>query len=65
MELYQDLIFKVYQDKIAELDLDIKQIIEMECYRALRQIREIISNEDLDDKECFQRIEEIVSVLNP
>ena len=63
MELCQELISKVYRDKIAELDLDIKQIIEMECYKALRQIKEIISNDNFDDKECFQKIEEIVSVF--
>ena len=39
------------------------QLVELRCFQALRQIKEIISDPTLSDAECFQRIEAIVCVL--
>ena len=38
-------------------------IIRDRCYRALCRIKEILEDETLEDPECFQKIEEIVCVL--
>ena len=33
------------------------------AYRALRKIREIVRDDSLRDKECFQQIEEVICTL--
>ncbi len=38
-------------------------VVEGQCYQALQKIKAILNNETLDDKECFQKIEEIVCIL--
>ena len=38
-------------------------IIRDRCYRALCRIKEILEDETPEDPECFQKIEEIVCVL--
>lgn len=35
----------------------------LRCYCAIEQIKEILKDDRLDDKECFWRIEEIVVVF--
>ncbi len=37
--------------------------MEQECYQALLKIKEIIEDESLNDAECFEKIEEIIRVL--
>lgn len=63
MELYQDMILRIYQEKTAGLDLDIKKIMEMKCYQALAQIRTVLNDEQLNDADCFKQIEEIVCIF--
>ena len=36
---------------------------EKRCFVLLEQIRQILADDTLDDPECFQRIEAIVSLL--
>ena len=38
-------------------------LIEMECYRILEEIKKIIRDDDLSDKECFYRIEKLVCLF--
>ena len=33
------------------------------CYQAMERIYQVLSDDTLDDPECFQRIEQIVCVL--
>ena len=40
----------------------LKEILENESYSALAKIREIIRNHKLDDRECFEEIEQIVLI---
>ena len=42
------------------LQLNAKEIVELQCLKTLRRIKEILSDETLEDKECFEQIEEIV-----
>ena len=44
-------------------DGEIKEIIEMQCYKVLVEIREILADDKLDDCECFARIEKLVCVF--
>ncbi len=53
---------KLYQQMITEFDLE--QILKDKCYSALEEICEIIKNEEYSDKECFEKIERIISVYN-
>lgn len=46
-----------------ELKINAGEIVEMQCYQALRRIREIVRDDTLEDKECFERIERIICEL--
>ena len=39
---------------------ELKELFQLECYKAFREIKQIIDNQDLSDKDCFSQIEEIV-----
>lgn len=67
MELWEELLCRAAIQANVEIKLpsnfDLTKILENECYKALMQIKEVISDSDLDDKECFDRIEKIVCVF--
>ena len=68
MELYKEIFAEILRRgevKITfpEFSGDITNAIESESYKALCQIRKIIADDSLDDKECFWRIEKIVRVF--
>ncbi|MEG2205196.1 MAG: hypothetical protein RRY03_00835 [Oscillospiraceae bacterium] len=46
-----------------QLQINANEIIHLECYKALSEIKLILENDDLDDKECFVKIEEIVCLF--
>ncbi len=65
MELYKEILANILrkeeiQISFPNLKLDAAQIIEFECYKALKTIKAIIEDDSLEDKECFMKIEEIV-----
>ena len=63
MEVYEQILM----NKALELSTGAKelasQMVELECYRILLEIKEVIENEKLDDPECFERIEDILTVF--
>lgn len=68
MELYQELLAHALAEDIAEhimpfLVADSKEIVQMRCYQALNQIKEIIHDDTQSDEECFLKIEKIIAVL--
>ena len=68
MELYKELLIEAFKSNEAqvffpELHIDATEIVRLECYRALNQIKNIIANDALSDRECFMRIEQIVCLL--
>ena len=69
MELFQKILAQVFaQEKIQitfpELATQIvQQIVEAECYIALKQIWSILDDDSLEDSECFMRIEEVVRIF--
>ncbi|HIZ94824.1 hypothetical protein [Flavonifractor sp. An112] len=68
MELYQEILAHILQNttvciSFPELKCDISALVEQECYQALQKIQAILRDDRLDDAECFQKIEEIVCVI--
>lgn len=65
MELYEEIIAKILAQNGAKAllpELDIGNIVMNECYRALNMIKAVLEDDSLADKDCFQRIEEIVTI---
>lgn len=65
MKLYKEILVDILQRKevqvtFPDLEIDPAEIVERTCYRTLEQIKAVIHDDSLDDKECFMRIEEIV-----
>ncbi len=66
--MYKELLSRVLSQSCMEVrfpDLkpDAQAIVEMECYKALKRIKEILEDDELEDEECFMKIEEIVCVF--
>ncbi len=40
-----------------------EQIIEKECYKVLNKVKAIIQDENLEDAECFDKIEQIICLF--
>ncbi|MBQ9784163.1 MAG: hypothetical protein IJW29_01545 [Clostridia bacterium] len=67
MELWEEMAHYVLQNPhngkpLAQTE-GLNALLETECYRALKRIKEIVENEALDDADCFERIEEVVREL--
>ena len=65
MDLYQEILISALSKEkmriiFPDLEINAKEIIETESYKALQKIKEIIQDSSLDDKECFMKIEEII-----
>mgnify|MGYP000274759265 CR=1 FL=1 len=68
MELYKEILTKVFATKevkitFSDLQIDPKEIVEMQCYRVLQKIKTVIQDDSLTDNECFMKIEEIVGIF--
>lgn len=68
MRLYQEMLAHYLSQENAQilfpnLHLDAMDIVESEALQVIQKIQAIITDDSLEDKECFMRIEEIVSVL--
>ena len=67
MELWQEIIAhelrKNSQNESAMPEIYINEMLNNKCYQALKEIKDIIENDDLNDAECFDKIEEIVCVF--
>ena len=67
MELWKELLICGLQDENFEFnymsDNVLKQMIEVESYKILMQIKKLIDDDNFSDKDCFIKIEEILNVL--
>ena len=65
MELMKELFIDFLRSENFEEELKriFETIVEKECYKALKKIKEIIQNDDLEDSECFSKIEEMVCLF--
>ena len=64
MEMHEQILAQaIAEDVIPKLRIDSERLVEMKCYQTLLQIYDIVSDDTLDDPECFIRIERIVCAL--
>lgn len=68
MELYKEILIEILKYDVARVEFshvktDAAEIIDSVSYRALEKIKEIIEDEQLGDKECFEKIEKIVQLF--
>ena len=65
MELYKEILARVLEKEalhvtFPNLELNAKEIVELQCYQALQRIKAIIEDDNLSDCAC---VEEIVRVF--
>lgn len=67
MELWQEIMYNLLQKQTISIQFpqapDLKDVLESECYQTLQKIKEVLNDDTLDDKECFERIEQIVCLF--
>jgi hypothetical protein len=68
MDLYKDILINLLKESTVEVRFKnfrfhSDEVVESECYKALRAIRAILNNDKLDDYECFRRIEMVVCLF--
>lgn len=64
MELYHQLLaLNFSESERFDQAINAPSIVEGICYRTLCAIRDILADDSLDDKECFQKIEQIVCLF--
>ena len=67
MELWQEILANILEKQEVKISFpqapNMEKLFEKECYKALKRISEIIKNKDVDDEECFMRIEAIICEL--
>lgn len=68
MEMYKEILINILRQENIEvsfpnLKIEPEKILSLVCYRALERIKEIIQNDDLDDAECFGKIEEVIQTM--
>ena len=61
MELYKELLVKALEKGEVHVlfpssQLSVNEIVEMQCYQALQEIKAIIDNDALSDFECIEEI---------
>ena len=65
MDLHEKILLEsIAKDVIPSLQIDWSRLIELKSYQTICRIHEIVSDDRLDDPECFHRIEEIVCALD-
>ncbi len=67
MKLWRELLISGLQNESCTFDYIgdklLREIIEKQCYKVLLQIKNIVNDELLSDKDCFNKIEEIIYAL--
>ena len=59
-----DLYLEIFREVLSTLaGVDLKELMDSICYRALCRIRNIIRDETLSDPECFRQIEAVISTF--
>lgn len=68
MDLYKEILSNILKRQdinimFPNLHISARDILEMECYKALHKIKAIIEDDSLEDTECFIKIEETVCLF--
>ncbi len=65
MDLYKEILISALakeelQISFPHFDGNIEKLFENECYKIIQRIKDILDDDSLEDKECFERIERLV-----
>lgn len=64
MEQYERILCEtIAHEVIPSLRLHAADLVELKCYQAVSEIYAIVSDDAIDDVECFRKIEKIVCTL--
>ena len=68
MELYKDMLHRILETEEFEIllpkwNMTMEEMMEMKCYQALNEIKKILEDDTLEDAECFESIEKIITVF--
>ena len=68
LELYEEILAKALANQemqitFPNLQINPTEIVASESYRALQQIKVILTDDSLSDSECFLKIEEIICLF--
>ena len=64
MDMHQQILCEVIaKEIIPSLQIDAAKLLELRCYQTILRIREILSDETLEDDACFRKIAEIGCAL--
>ena len=66
MALYEEILLHALKDEREDSPTFSSKcdcVVEKKCYEALQKIKTILENDQLDDRECFQKIEAIVETF--
>lgn len=68
MDLYKEILIGILRREeckltFTNLEINATEIVRLECYKALRKIKGIFENHELEDAACFMKIEEIVCLF--
>jgi len=66
MDLLKDIMIKLLENEKIQIsfnNVNLTEIVEMQCYQVLQRIKWIIENDEFSDKDCFMKIEKIVCAL--
>lgn len=67
MEFYLNILAKLLIENGAQVTIScgeetLEQMMKERYCQALKEIRDVLDDDTLDDPECFQRIEKIVEI---
>ena len=68
MNLYQEILSNILEKEecrvvFPNVEGSFSELVEMKSYEMLKKIQDIIHDRDLDDKDCFMKIEEIIRLF--
>ena len=48
---------------MPQLEAEISKILEIKACRMLSEIQQILADDEIDDKDCFEKIEKIIGIF--
>ncbi len=68
MNLYKEILSNILENEecrvvFPNLEGSFSELVEMKSYEMLKKIQAIIRDSDLDDNDCFMKIEEIICLF--
>lgn len=68
MDLYKEIMIKLLecsniQVTFSNMKVNSETVLELTCYQILKKVKAVIEDDSLNDKECFNKIEKIICIL--